>query len=374
MIQVYKKQLPPACREQHRLWFALGAALTAAACSAGVSAPEPVHIPLPPNAPIPTLYEVREETRQLVDGSRPTPANGAAPALAQRNLPTDIRTPILQADAGADVPRIFPLVLFVHGSSSGRATSTFLLNGLAARGYLVAAADFPLTALDTPGGASDWHCEDQLGDLTFLANTLFTAAQDPADDLYGTLDAQSGFSVVGHSTGGTIAVLSAEAPTPHDARVRAAVSLSGDSCFLADSIFHTRPLPLLFLGATADQLVPVADNIERAYSLAGPPATLGVLDGGTHLFFTDFPLPDDIGGAPEPTTPSAPLAETLAAYGGGTACTPQSPGPQTLSFDEQHALTVALVADFLDSAVRADDAQLAALLEELPPALAVVQK
>ena len=374
MSMVSASQRLPSRRERRARWTALGAALATAACSSGASTPEPVHIPLPPNAPTPTVYEVQEETRQLVDTTRPTPANGAAPALTQRNLPTDIRIPILQADAGADVPRIFPLVLFVHGSSSGRATSTFLLNGLAQRGYLVAAADFPLTALDTPGGASDWHCEDQLGNLTFLANTLFAAAQDPSDDLYGKLDPQGGFSVVGHSTGGTIAVLSAEAPAPHDARVRAAVSLSGDSCFLADSIFRTRSLPLLFLGATADQLVPVADNIERAYALAGAPATLGVLDGGTHLFFTDFPLPDDIGGTPAPTTPSAPLAETLAAYGGGTACTPQTPAAQTLSFDEQHALTIALVADFLDSAVRADDAQLAALLEELPPALAVDQK
>ena len=190
----------------------------------------------------------------------------------------------------------------------------------------------------------------------------------------GKLDESRGYAVVGHSTGGTIAVLAAQAPSPHDARVSAAVSLSGDSCFLAPTIFSTRKLPMLFLGATADQLVPVFDNIQRAYVASESPAVLGVLDGGTHLFFTDLPIPDTAGGTPHPTTPADPLAQTLAIYGGGTACTPQTPGPATLSFDEQHALTLSLVGSFLDAEILGQTNPLSTLDEELPPALNLNQK
>jgi alpha-beta hydrolase superfamily lysophospholipase len=347
-------------------------ALIAHAC--GSSGTPATHIPLPTTGVDPIVYEVHLETRQYADTSRDTPANGTAPASTRRSLPTDLRVPVALPDAGPATPKAFPLVLFVHGSSSGRATSTFLLDGLAARGYVVAAADFPLTALNTPGGPSDWHAEDQLGDLRFLADTLFAAAADPSDFLHGKVDTSKGYSVIGHSTGGTIAVLAAQAPSPHDTRVNAAVSLSGDSCFLAASLFSNRKLPMLFLGGTADQLVPVLDNIQRAYAAAESPAVLGVLNGGTHLFFTDLPLGDTVGGAPHPTTPSDPLAQTLAIYGGGDACTAQTPGPATLPFAEQHALTISLVAGFLDAQILGQTNPLSALAEELPPALSLSQK
>jgi len=120
--------------------------------------------------------------------------------------------------------------------------------------------------------------------------------------------------------------------------------------------------------------VPVFDNIERAYVFAQAPAVLGVLEGGTHLFFTDLPLADMVGGVPHPTTPSDPLAQTLSIYGGGTACTPQTPGPATLAFAEQHALTFSLVAGFLDAQILGQTNPLSALAEELPPALSLSQK
>jgi pimeloyl-ACP methyl ester carboxylesterase len=205
---------------------------------------------------------------------------------------------------------------------------------------VAAAADFPLTALDTPGGASDWHVEDQLGDLRFLADQFQAGS----------------YAVVGHSTGGTVALLSAQAPSPHDDRVRAAAVLSGDSCFLRESTFRTRALPMLYVGATRDLLVPAPSNVARAFSLSQPPRVLATLLGGTHLFFTDFALPDDALGPPSPTTPAAPLAQTLGAWAAGDACEPvPPPGTEApLPIDAQHVLTARVVTAFLDEQFRGE--------------------
>ena len=289
--------------------------------------------------PPPRNYDVVVEHHDFVDQTRGTPVNGDAGSSPWRTLPTEVWRPSAQ---GA-----FPLVLFVHGSSGFRTQSTFLTQALAKDGYVVAAADFPLTALSTPGGPSDWHVEDQLGDLRFLADQLGAAE----------------YAVVGHSTGGTVALLAAQAPAPHDDRVKAAVVLSGDSCFLADSLFRTRALPMLFVNATRDLLVPAPSNGMRAFALSQAPKVQATLLGGTHLFFTDFPLADDAAGPPSPTTPADPLAQTLTAYGGGTACLP-IPNPAAdapLAFDAQHLLTARVVAAFLDEQLRGEPMSLDAL-------------
>lgn len=301
---------------------------------------------LPGTVPPPRNYAVQVSHRDLVDPARGTPQNGSAPGLDHRNLPTEIWTP---QGAGP-----FPLVLFVHGSSGFRTNSTFLMQALARDGYVVAAADFPLTSLNTPGGPSDWHVEDQLGDLTFLA-----------DQLHATE-----YAVVGHSTGGTVALLAAQAPYPHDPRVRAAAVLSGDSCFLGDALFATRAVPMLYLNATRDLLVPAPTNGVRAFALSKKPRMQVTLLGGTHLFFTDLDLADDLGGEAVPTRLSDPLAQTLRAYGGGTGCEPvPPPGAEApLPFEAQHVLTAQAVAAFLDQVFRReepalDDARLQAVLD-----------
>src|SRR5262249_25781076 len=141
-----------------------------------------------------TPHAIGVTTRNLFDASRSTPENDGVPAHPGRSLPTEIWYPAAQgpgapaADgtANRDAPvdpsgAPYPLVLFVHGSTSFRTQSTFLTTALAAAGYVVAAADFPLTAAATPGGPSDLHFDDQVGDLSFIADQLAAAAFDPAD-------------------------------------------------------------------------------------------------------------------------------------------------------------------------------------------------
>lgn len=306
----------------------------------------------------PPTFGVGVVTRTYVDTTRPTPANGPAPMLPQRTLATEIwypapaatpRPETTNAPLAASGP--FPLVVFVHGSGGMRRQSTYLTQGLAAAGYVVMAGDFPLTAMSTPGGVSDLHVEDETGDIKFLANQAVAFAADPADALHGAIDPSAGYTVAGHSTGGTVALLMAFGDD-HDPRVRASVDLSGDACFFADGFFRTRTVPVLLLTGTRDLLVPQPDNTRRAYDLAGPPKVFASLVGGFHMGFSDFNIPDELLHAP-PVDASFPLAMTLAKYGDGSGCVavPPSTDPD-MDFARQHALTLETVVSYLDQTIR----------------------
>jgi predicted dienelactone hydrolase len=325
-------------------------------------------------------------TRTFVDPSRPTPANGNQPAHDGRTLVTEIWYPTAGAAAAGPergaTPDLsggpHPLVLFVHGSSSTRTQSTFLTVQLAAAGLVVAAANFPLTAIDTPGGASDLHADDQVGDLAFLADQLAAASADPADALAGAVDASS-YAVVGHSTGGTVALLSAQAPDLFDARVKAVVGLAPCACFFDQSFFSSRPqgraVPLLVMAGTDDRFVPIGINGQRAFDAWTPPALLGRLIGGDHLQFTDYPL-EDAQLDPTPTRSDADLARTLARYGNGSACDVPPPAitDPLMSEADQHTRTLALVRAFLRAQLLADSTELSALQATADPLLVIEQR
>jgi predicted dienelactone hydrolase len=139
----------------------------------------------------------------------------------------------------------------------------------------------------------------------------------------------------------------------HDARVAGVVALAPCACFFADSFFATRATPLLVMAGTEDHFVPITNNGQRAYMLAGPPKDLVALVGGTHLYFTDLRIADDTL-MPTPTTGEDVIAMALARYNGGTACdTPPSfPGDPAMSFDAQHRHTIEWVTAFADATLR----------------------
>ncbi len=294
-------------------------------------------------------FAVGTTSRSLSDPSRPTPQNGSEPSHPERQLPTDVWYPALEDGVDAplaafDSPR--GLVLFVHGLSGDRQSYTGLTVELARAGFVVAASNFPLTAGSTPGGATDLHLDDQILDLSFVADALF------ADPQLGSAIAQGGYGVVGHSSGGTVALLTAYASDPHDSRVRAVVALAPCACFFGDAFFRERALPLLVVAGTDDLFVPAASNGVRAFNLALPPKQLLLLPGGNHLYFTDYPVPD-YAVPQQPTTAEDNIAVTLARFGGGSACSPAPPpaNDPELSFEEQHTRTLAEMIPFLDGAL-----------------------
>ena len=331
----------------------------------------PGDLPADVSADVVTLrhFAVGVFEQDFEDKTRKTPANGTAAEKPSRALPTQVWYPAQGDPAATDAvegapPDLsgapYPLILFVHGSSGTRIAYSWFGQGLARAGYVVAAADFPLTSLMTDGGASDWHVEDQPADLSFLASSLFAGSPDglPA----GALDEPRGYAVAGHSTGGTVSLLAAfrdESQFPHDRRVAAAIDLSGDACFFAPAFFAPDPtVPLLAVGASRDFYVPAPNNVVYTYENARSPKNLVVLKGGSHLWFTDWDVPDDQGVTP--TQPEDPLAKTLESLCGGTGCSPvpAAADDPPLGVEAQHALTVAWARAFLDSVMRGESAGL----------------
>jgi len=300
----------------------------------------------------------------LVDTTRSTPANGTAPAHDGRNFATRVwypSTASLTADEvrNADPdPGPWPLIVFVHGSSGTPSVYAWFGRAMARAGYVVVAADMPIDALGTPGGPSDLHVEDQPADVAFLADRAF------AGDLLaqGVIDERPGYAVAGHSTGGTVALLSAFAPNA-DPRVSAILSFSGDACFFDDAFFRARLVPMLVVSGTDDLYVPPSINAQRAYDGALAHKTLVLLTGGTHLGFTDLALADDPTVVPD--QPGDPLPTTLAAFGDASACNPIPPrsSDTPMAIADQHRLTAAWSSAFLDEVIRHTPAAMNALRE-----------
>ncbi|HEX4462286.1 MAG TPA: hypothetical protein VIA18_30125 [Polyangia bacterium] len=330
-------------------------------------------------------YAVGVTTRMFVDETRPTPANGSAPALPNRTLVTTIWYPTPGAPnatmATTDAPLAaggpYPLVLFVHGSGSSPTVYTYLTIGLASAGYVVAAADFPLTALDTPGGSSDLHVTDEVGDLSFLCDQLKSVSADSTDALHTAVDGL-GYAVVGHSTGGAVGELAAFAPTDsaitHDPRVKAVVPLSGDACMFNAAFFKTRATPIFIIGGTDDLFVPVADNGQWAFDNTTAPHLMATLIGASHVYYTDFALPDSLAG-PVPTGPTSPLATTLSAYGDASECLPVPPASTDaqMPFAMEHDYVLQLVTAYLDAQLRSAPDNLSALLAANNPLIVFQQ-
>jgi predicted dienelactone hydrolase len=312
-------------------------------------------------------------TRTFVDSTRPTPANGSAPAQSSRTLTTEIWYPTsAPGETGAtlrDAPLAqggpHPLVLFVHGSSASRLIYTYLTVALAEAGYVVAAADFPLTASDTPGGPSDLHVSMEVGDLAFLCDQLTVAANRNGELLKGAIDGAH-YAVVGHSTGGAVAELAAfagdDALVTHDARVAATVALSGDACMFDASFFKTRSVPIFAIGASNDLFVRFANSGQWVYDSSNEPHLLAELVGGQHTYFTDIAIAD-AALKPVPTGPTSDLAVTLQQYGDASECLPVPPAGNAtpLAVDMQQSLVIALVRAYLDAQLRHDPASLSML-------------
>ena len=313
-------------------------------------------------ASLPGTYAIATRSYSWTDPSRWTPANGSAPAHHSRVLPVDIVYP--------DDPhgrQRFPVVVFVHGVMSDRRQSPYLLDTLASHGFIAVAADFPLTANSTPGGATDAHAQDEARDIAFLVDRL-GAKQSAGEPWASTVD-PSRYVVVGHSTGGAVAIVAAFAPDYHDPRVAGVISLSGDACFFSHRFLTTRRVPAIFVGATNDRFVPVANHAQWAYDASASPHALVIIHGGDHVYFTKYCIPDWLIKM-FVHVDEVNLIKTMARYEPGTDCTVPAPHDEHgLSCPAQHAITDQVVLAFADRVLRGDDRGVANLATQ--PALTV---
>lgn len=243
------------------------------------------------------VSEVLQEERTFVDPTRPTRANGSAPALTERTLvtllwyaPTPLRAPACRGSRCG-------LVLLAHGF--GGRTSRFdgVARRLAAAGYIVAAPAFPLTNQDTPGGHRNGLSDvvEQPKDLSAVIDGILAAARSPSDLLYERIDGER-IGAVGHSLGGTTVVAATHHNCCRDRRIGATV-LVAPAIIAVAPFFGSGPSPqgppLLIVNGRNDPLITPASSLEFARSLAPPWYFLEII-GADHVFLIENigePLP-----------------------------------------------------------------------------------
>lgn len=221
---------------------------------------------------------------ELVDRSRPTDANGDFPGAPERRLHARVWYPV-DTDGRGIPGRAFPLIAYSHGFFSSSAEPAYLARFLASHGYVVVAADFPLTSMKAPGGANVFDVVKQPGDVSFLIDTLLAWNDDPANAFHRRIDAAR-IGIAGTSLGGMTTELTGYHPRLRDPRVKAAVSIAGPLQLFGRAFFANSALPFMMVAGDIDAMVPYAGNARPVLERVNN-AWLVSLAGASHTGFAD---------------------------------------------------------------------------------------
>jgi dienelactone hydrolase len=221
-----------------------------------------------------------------------------------------------------------PLVVFSHGSGGVRFQSYFLAESLASRGYLVAAPDHTGdTVFDLLAGT-----QGDLADLVASRSADVEATPAAVRSWRPDLIAGGGMAVVGHSFGGTTALLAGAQLDD----VAAVVAIAPNTDPIEPSTV-VRP-PLLVLGGTEDEAEPVTTSSAAALGLAAGEAVRADVVGAGHGSFTNAcDFADALRSGPD---------EALRGYADVLAA--DTCAPELLPVSEAHDLTNRLLLAFLD--------------------------
>lgn len=212
---------------------------------------------------------------EWVDTARPTAANGDYPGSPERSFRVALWYP-----EGA--PGEHPLAVYSHGFVSSRHGGTYLAEHLASHGYVVLAADYPLTNVRAPGGPDPDDVVHQPADVSFLIDRVMALAGTERP-FAGEIDAER-IGAFGLSLGGITTTLVAFHPEWRDPRVAAAISLAGAGDVFGPRFFDHAEVPFLWIAGTADAIVdyrrnalPMPDRIRDGGLVS--------ITGGTHVGF-----------------------------------------------------------------------------------------
>jgi fermentation-respiration switch protein FrsA (DUF1100 family) len=209
---------------------------------------------------------------QLVDHSRAVQFPGQPPV--PRSLTTIVRYPSRAAD--------LPLIVFGHGFAVTPRPYAGLLTAWARSGYVVAAPIFPLENANAPGGPNEADLVNQPRDMSFVITALLRASTAGSGPLRGRINPRA-VVVSGQSDGGETALAVAYDHRFADARVDAAVILSGARIpGIGTFAFPAHSPPLLASQGTADTINPPSFT-HGFFDAATRPKFLLSLLGASHL-------------------------------------------------------------------------------------------
>jgi len=330
----------------------------------------------------PGPYNVASAELVFIDESRATAENNGYPATASRVFPTTIWYPNLYPK---DSRVKHPLIIHSHGFVSSRNDLGYAAEHLASYGYVVVAADFPLTSGSTPGGPNANDLINQPTDISFLIDSILnlSAEEKPFD---GEID-NSRIGLMGYSLGGITTTLATYHPRLRDQRIAAAISIAGPSVGLSSKFYQTTDIPFLMIAGTLDALIDFQTNAAIIPRRVGNSALLGIT-GGSHLGFAGIsePLlrfmqhPDGIGCDAVLSNLNEAPNTTLLALGteaDGIYLEPDAPGvcetmptQQALHPGRQQMITQIAVLAFFESVFADETARREAAMLELSESLA----
>lgn len=312
----------------------------------------------------PGPYEVQSEDVELIDSSRGTQASGDYAGSDSRRLLTRIWWP--QGDA---LKQPQPLLIYSHGFMSSREGGSYLAQYLASHGYIVAAADYPLSNYDAPGPQLAQDVVNQPGDVSFIIDYLLQRSHTEGDSFHGAID-ESRIAAAGLSLGGMTTTLVAFHPTMGDPRIDAAISIAGPGFMFSHRYYEHRQLPYMMIASPIDAMVEYTANaLPILKDVDG--ALLVSIEKASHAGFAApasalrwFNNPDQIGcwmiaGAVD-TAESEQWYDQIGSPEQGiiqlenpAMCT-TNPMPEAMNPIRQHWLTTLAVGSFLQSQFATD--------------------
>ena len=305
----------------------------------------------------PGPYMTASSDKVFVDSSRGTAANRDYSGAADRTLATTLWYPL-------DSEESHPLVIHSHGFTSARNDLSYVAELLASHGYVVAAADYPLTHGGAPGKPNAVDVVNQPADVSFLIDSV-SAFSGPEKPFSGSIDA-SRIGLMGYSLGGLTTELATYHPTLRDPRVAAAASIAGPTTGFTADFFKTSDIPFLMIAGSLDYLINFEANAATIPYLVENGA-LVTITGGTHLGFVGVadPMfrfmrhPDSLGCAAVLANLDSDPNDSLNQLGGAAEgidvdpTAPQvceiTPDEKALHPGEQHMVTSIAVLAFFES-------------------------
>ncbi|MFM8302763.1 MAG: alpha/beta hydrolase family protein [Actinomycetota bacterium] len=203
-----------------------------------------------------------------------------APPAIVALLPAGTGVPF-ETDAVRDLPAAsrkggFPLILMAHGTAGYREQLSFLATHLASWGFVVASPDITERGLSALLGSPPANTVD---DVTVMRQTeaLLRAESDRTGGPLAGRVLKGRVAVTGQSAGGTTALRYGAEPG-----VVTAIPISASGLNRQTGAYDQLPdVPLMFVSATGDQIVPIA-GVEEGFRQATPPARLVEIGGAGH--------------------------------------------------------------------------------------------
>ncbi|MDG2005306.1 MAG: dienelactone hydrolase family protein [Novosphingobium sp.] len=225
--------------------------------------------------------------RSYVDETRSIKASMGFAGSETRQL--DIKVWYPKAQAGGPLP----LIIYSHGTFGFAKNAMHIVNALVEAGYVVAAANYPLTsrnAFTKINFADITDTSNQVKDISFIIDSLLA---DP--ELSKRIDPER-IGATGISLGAVTSYFASFGARTRDPRIKASAPIAGgdpvqtaldNAMGFAGAGNAAIPVPVLFLSADRDVFARVTGRPHAAYSRVETPKYEVMIKDGVHVWFGD---------------------------------------------------------------------------------------